>query len=365
MLDRVLSRDRVSFFGNVEVGRDVQSRRTDVALRCGRAGNRRRARSPPRTFRARNFPASSARAHLPAGTTAIRTASRPQSTVCDRQSIIGNGNVAIDVARVLAKSADRVGRLRSVTRSDVVAGNAADRDHSHRRPAQCCRCEVHPARTRRTGHFAARAARHGADPTALAGDGAVVETLRSFAANQSRTASVTIYFHFNLTPIAFLGDGRLRAVQFRSADGATQRNSRATRRHLHRIRDASPAALPLLPTAYSPTKKEKSKTGCTWSDGQSEALREPFRPIAPKLSRWRRRSRKKCRTVHDRGERRLRQLLEQRHVCWVDYAAWRRIDAAELARACDGRCREKFSTVTEMLEAAQVGQSFGCPSATT
>jgi ferredoxin--NADP+ reductase len=59
----------------------------------------------------------------------------------------------------------------------------------------------------------------------------------------------------------------------------------------------------------------------------------------------------------------LRELLEQRHVHWLDYAAWRRLDAAELARASEGRCREKFTTVAGMLEAAQAHQSLTCPSA--
>jgi hypothetical protein len=36
-----------------------------------------------------------------------------------------------------------------------------------------------------------------------------------------RDAPVTINFHFNLTPTAFVGDGQLREVQFRSAGGET------------------------------------------------------------------------------------------------------------------------------------------------
>jgi hypothetical protein len=41
-------------------------------------------------------------------------------------------------------------------------------------------------------------------------------------------------------------------------------------------------------------------------------------------------------------------------VSWVDYAAWHRIDAAEVARAGAQRCRQKFGSVAEMLEAAQL-----------
>ena len=40
------------------------------------------------------------------------------------------------------------------------------------------------------------------DPAGLAGESAVVETLRRFAA-ENRTSRVTINFHFNLTPSRF------------------------------------------------------------------------------------------------------------------------------------------------------------------
>jgi ferredoxin--NADP+ reductase len=52
----------------------------------------------------------------------------------------------------------------------------------------------------------------------------------------------------------------------------------------------------------------------------------------------------------------LRKLLEERNVRWVDYESWRRIDAAEVARAAAGRPREKFSSADEMLEAAVAPQ---------
>src|ERR1017187_3156956 len=62
-------------------------------------------------------------------------------------------------------------------------------------------------------------------------------------------------------------------------------------------------ALPIPPTKFFPTKKEKSKTGCTWLDGQSGGPRERFRRTGPKPSFWLRKSRKKCWLAHDRGQR--------------------------------------------------------------
>ena len=52
----------------------------------------------------------------------------------------------------------------------------------------------------------------------------------------------------------------------------------------------------------------------------------------------------------------LRELLERRGVRWVDYQGWRRIDAAELARASAGRCRNKFCSAEDILEAARSGE---------
>jgi ferredoxin--NADP+ reductase len=54
------------------------------------------------------------------------------------------------------------------------------------------------------------------------------------------------------------------------------------------------------------------------------------------------------------GRAGLSQRLEQSRICCVDYAAWKRIDAAELASAGNERCRAKFVSVARMLDAAQV-----------
>jgi hypothetical protein len=57
----------------------------------------------------------------------------------------------------------------------------------------------------------------------------------------------------------------------------------------------------------------------------------------------------------------LQRLLSERGVRWIDYAAWRRIEAAELAIGCKDRCRKKLATLDEMLEAAEIGQSRSAP----
>ena len=47
-------------------------------------------------------------------------------------------------------------------------------------------------------------------------------------------------------------------------------------------------------------------------------------------------------------------LLRERGIRFIDYAAWKRIDEAEIARATPPKPREKFVTAESLLEAASV-----------
>ena len=193
------------------------------------------------------------------------------------------------------------------------------------------------------------------DSTAFAGDGALVETLRSFAQNQSRSAPVTIYLHFNLTPVAFLGEDQLTAVQFRSAGGAVSE---------------IPAQLAITCIGY------EARPCCTANptngvfaneEGKIKdrlyvvgwAKRGPSGTIPTNRSEAQQVAQKIAQKVQDAmrpGRAGVLPLLEQRQVRWTDYSAWRRIDSAELARANGERCRTKFTSLAEMLDAARTGQ---------
>ncbi|MGB7553661.1 MAG: hypothetical protein WBM04_04765, partial [Candidatus Korobacteraceae bacterium] len=193
------------------------------------------------------------------------------------------------------------------------------------------------------------------DPDDLSGDGTVIETLRSFATNKPRGTPVTINFHFNLTPTAFLGESSLGAVQFRAADG--------------RLREI-PAQLAVTCIGYEtrPCCTATPVNGIFRNEGGQIsdrlyvvgwAKRGPSGTIPTNRTEAQQLAQRIAQEALD-GERPgragARQLLEQRQVCWVDHAAWRRIDAAELARASNERCRHKFITAAEMLEAAQLGE---------
>jgi ferredoxin--NADP+ reductase len=361
VLDRVLSRDRVGFFGNVEVGRGLRleeliSLYDAVALATGAWRDRRlniAGEELPDVLGSGAFTGwynGHPDSHPPA-------IDGVQSAV-----IIGNGNVAIDVARVLAKNAaELAGSDLSPEVTSWLETQPIESIHVvGRRSAADAKFTPHELAELGTLQ---RACPMVQDSTDLAGNGAMVETLRSFAQNKSRRASVMIYFHFNLTPIAFLGDDRLRAVQFRSADGA-----------LSEI----PAQLAITCIGYE-TRPCCTATPANGVFANEEgkvkdrlyvvgwAKRGPSGTIPTNRTEAQLVAQKIAQEVPDSarpGRAGILPLLEQRQVCWVDYAAWRRIDAAELARAGDGRCREKFTAVTKMLEAAQVGQGLDCPSAT-
>jgi NADPH-dependent glutamate synthase beta subunit-like oxidoreductase len=358
VLDRVLSRDSVSFFGNVEVGRDIRldelmSLYDAVALATGAERDRRLG-----------IPGEGLPGVVGSGAFTGWYNGHPQHPAPRLQAvrsavIIGNGNVAIDVVRILAKGpAEMAGSDLSPEVLSLLNAQSSETIHIvGRRGAADARFTEHELAELGTLQ---RARPVVVDPAGLASNGAVVETLRRFA-EDGRSAPVTINFHFNLTPIAFLGDGRLSAVQFRSADGkTTELPAQLAITCIGYEAVACGTACPangVFPNEDGKVRERLYVLG--WAkrgpSGTIPTNRTEAQQVAQKIAQEV--------TGSDRpGGFALRQLLEERRVCWVDHAAWRRIDAAELARAGSGRCRRKFRTVAEMLQAAQVGQNLSCPS---
>jgi NADPH-dependent glutamate synthase beta subunit-like oxidoreductase len=353
VLDRVLGRDRISFFGNVEVGRDIlledlMSLYDTVVLAIG-ASRDRRLNIPGEeldgVFGSGAFSGwyNSHPEHRPPAIEGVRSA-----------VVVGNGNVAIDVARVLAKrSAELVGSDVSPDVTSWLETQPIETIHIvGRRGAADAKFTQHELAELGTLQ---RAVPIVADPATLAGNGAVVETLRNFVANKSRTAPVTINFHFNLTPVAFFGENGLRAVQFRSGDGT-----------FHEI----PAQLAVTCIGYETCACcSAALNNGVFTNEQGKikdrlyvvgwARRGPSGTIPTNRAEAQQVAQRIAQEIPDggrQGSASARQLLQQRQVHWADYAAWRRIDAAELARAGSERCRAKFTSVAEMIDAAQVNE---------
>ena len=352
VFDRVLARDRVSFFGNVTVGCDVRlaelmSFYDTVVLATGAPRDR--------------------RLHIPGEDLAGVIGSgafvgwynghphREPPPVADVRSavVIGNGNVAIDVARVLAKGPDEL------TGSDVspqvgswLSSQPLERIHIVGRRS-AAETRFNDRELAELGTL--QRAQPAVDTHDLAGEGAVVSTLRGFAGGAARSTPLAIRFHFHLAPIAFVGESKVEAVRFRSTTGEPLE---------------IPAQLAITCIGYEsvPCCSASPKNGCFANEaGKIEdrlyvvgwAKRGPSGTIPTNRTEAQQVAQEIVREVAD-GDRRggagLRELLERRGACWVDYEGWRRIDEAELASAPKERCRAKFCSTGEMLEAARTRQ---------
>jgi ferredoxin--NADP+ reductase len=217
VLDRVLSRDSVNFFGNVGVGRDVRldelmSLYDAVVLATGATRDRRLG------IPGEDLPGVVGSSAFTGWYNGHPDRQIPSVRNLRSAVIIGNGNVAIDVVRMLAKSpAELAG---SDLSPEVTVGlEAQPIEAIHivgRRSAADAKFTEHELAELGTLQ---RARPVVIEPAGVVGDSAVVQTLRRFAAEENRTAPVAINFHFNLTPAMFVGDKQLRAVQFHSPDG--------------------------------------------------------------------------------------------------------------------------------------------------
>lgn len=352
VLDRVLSRDRVSFFGNVEIGRDIQLEELmsfyDVVVLATGASRDRRLNVP-----GEDLPGVIGSATFTGWYNGHPDHPRPAVHGVRSAVVIGNGNVAIDVARVLAKKSPEL--TGSDLSPDVMSWlEAQPIETIHiigRRSAADAKFTEHELAELGTLQNAVPIV---VDPAALSGYGAIVETLRSFGQNKPRSVPLAIHFHFNLTPIAFLGDERLSSVQFRSATGEPSEISAQLAITCIGYETCScSTATPvggIFPNEGGKIEDRLYVVG--WAkrgpSGTIPTNRVEAQQVAQKIAQ-------ECVDASRAGRSGIVQLLEQRQICRVDYAAWRRLDAAELARASDQRCRMKLRSVAEMLEAAQAG----------
>lgn len=286
--------------------------------------------------------------------------------------VIGNGNVALDVARILSKTtAEFAG-------SDI-AGHALDALKTSRLTAVTILGRRGPHQIAMTpkelGELAhlERAAPF-VDPADLPmasedealepGQRKSVGHLRSFAA-APRTADLAINFDFFAAPVAIEGDGRAeRVIVERTRVDATGRVTMTGETY------AVPASLVVTCIGYRTPPIE----GVPYDEANGRFASDEGR-IGDGLwcVGWARRgpsgtigtNRPDGFAIVDKiaaeiGEGRgatggdgLDALLLSRGVQTVSFSDWQAIDAAEIARARDGAPREKFTTVAEMMAARQ------------
>jgi ferredoxin--NADP+ reductase len=352
VFDRVLSRDRVSFFGNVEVGRDVKldellSFYDAVVLATGAARDRRLGIAGEGL---RGVTGSGAFVGWYNG----HPHAQPPSVNNVREAVvIGNGNVALDVARILAKGREELSGS-DLPKEALEWLHAQPIEKIHivgRRSAADAKFNDHELAEIGT----LQRARPIVSPSDITGDGAVAKVLRGFAEAPRCETPVTIHFHFNLTPEAFVGNDTLRAVQFRSTSGETVE---------------IPAQLAITCIGYEslPCCSATPENGVFTNDngkiddglyvvgwakrgpsGTIPTNRVEAQQVAQKIAQ-------EIQSASRPGTPALRHLLEERGCRVVDYDGWKRIDATELSRVDAQRCREKLCSTNEMLDAAHADQ---------
>lgn len=286
--------------------------------------------------------------------------------------VVGNGNVALDVARILAKTpAELVGSDIVAHARTALASGAVQRIHilGRRGPHQIA---MTPKELGELGHLERASPR--VDPADLpdVGDDALLEPgmrksvthLRAFAANPV-ARPVTIEFDFFAMPVAIEGDGRVqRVIVERTMLDADLRSAPTGERY------AIDAGLVIACIGY----QTPPIPGVPYEHGRGRFANDEGR-ILPGLYcvGWARRGPSGTigtnkpdgariaemvledvgRGTGKAGRPGLDALLAARGVTPVTFRDWRKIDAAEIAGALDGNPREKFVSVEAMLAAAR------------
>jgi len=285
-------------------------------------------------------------------------------------AVIGVGNVALDVARILAKSEAEFAGSDIAAHALKALGGSAIRTITilgRRGPHQIA---MTPKELGELSHLA-RAAPHvdAGDLPPIASDDALdpgqrksVAHLRDFAAND-RPGQIAMGFDFFAAPLSIEGDGRAeRIIVERTAIDSDGRVNGTGETY------AIPAQLVISCIGYRTPPIE----GVPYDARLGRFANEEGR-IAPGLYAvgWARRgpsgtigtNRPDGYAVADQiaadvpggsgkaGRAGLDALLSARGVDIVTFRDWQRIEAAEIARARAGAPREKFTTIADMLAA--------------
>ena len=286
-------------------------------------------------------------------------------------AVIGNGNVALDVARILAKT------THEFTGSDI-AGHALDllAAKGITRVVVCGRRGPHqiamtPKELGELGRLtAAQPIVDPADLPPVVDDAALepgqrksVEHLRAFAATPRDPARpLTIEFRFWRQPLAIEGDGRVEALMLeRTAldrDGRAVGTGETERLDCSLVVSAIGYRTPPIPgVPYDKRLGRFVSDDGRIADGlyaAGWARRGPSGTIGtnkPDGARVAERVAGEVSTSAREGRAGLDRLLASRGVDAVTFRDWQRIEAAEVGRARDGAPREKFTSVEAMLAA--------------
>jgi len=393
---QIAEKPNVNYFGNVEVGEDVSLQELeschDAVVFCYGAETDRQL-----NIRGENLPGSHTATEFVAwynGHPDYKNATFDLS--CEDVVIIGQGNVAADVCRILSKSVEELSTTDIAEHTlDVLAGSKVRRIHvvGRRGAAQAKftsrelkELETLPNCLSSVGaeEIVLNAADEAelADPTNY-NSAECVEVFKRMSGQSDSNADKEIQFHFLLSPTAFHGHEKLGAMSFarnRLVGEAFSQAAEATDVILGIpcglcFRSIGYRGKPIADAPFDERRglvpNEKGRVICDednpnrnlyvsgWikrgpsgiiGTNRADSI-ETVETLLADLGHIESNSKAKT-------ELSLTLLLQQKRVQYVDYEHWKRIDDAELLMGKTlGKTRNKFTSVTDMLIAANSGVS--------
>ena len=253
-----------------------------------------------------------------------------------RVVVIGNGNVAVDLVRVLAKGSDEFhGSDLSLAHTKALLDAGVERiDVVGRSPA--AQAKFDPVMLRELGRLAqARISVHGAE-----GEGKVIEALHAIDGHAPEGATREIVFHFGWTPEALEGSNHVTGARFRRGAEvlALPCDTVLTAIGFTGYTPTTDDAGAVMPGLYATGWYRRGPRG-TIPENRADAQQVAARIVADLDG-----------TTHRKpGRDALIPLVPQA----VSYAQWQAIDAAERAACPPDRCRQKLTTTDQMLATAR------------
>lgn len=257
--------------------------------------------------------------------------------------IIGHGNVAMDVVRLLARGADDLGgtdvdddardRLAQELRTVHVVGRSG--------PASA---KFDPVMVRELAGLAGVVHRvHGADLDGAAdGKDARIDAVRALTAEQAPSPRVEVHWWFGLTPDRIEGDGRVERVVFRGPGEEVVLRADAV---VTAVGFAADDDTLVTPGAHADGRVEPGLYTAGW------LRRGPRGTIPDQRTDARELARMIADDIESGAVVPAAPGLPPR-AGETDFHGWRRIDLRERIGAAPGRERAKLRTVAEMLAAA-------------
>lgn len=357
--ERLFEREGVAFLGNLEIGRDLPLEQLReafdlVVLATGLYGDRRLG-----------IPGDELPGVYGSGRVTRLLNGHPDEqgfapAFGRRVAIVGNGNVAIDVLRLLAKSAeDFAGSDIAEAPLQALLAEGVERiDILGRSPAAQARFD--PVMLRELGKLAGVRIRiedlPPADaPCADAAEQARLDVLRALAAQEQPVAGRELVFHFGWTPQAIHGAASVEALELRHVDGRELRLEVDSLVSAIGFEEAADGLLQrdALLGASADLKRGRLDEGlyCVgWlrrgPRGTIPENRQDARLVAEAMVADQQAAPRSGRP----GLTALPAGLRERG---VGYAQWQRIDHAETRAAAPGRVRRKITDRAGMLAIAR------------